>query len=135
MWVMIVLTAFTSSSCCGVMTYVRASIKSGWFVHPTGPKVVVKLPNQIEPAYQFDTKIMQLDNVSLQGPLKPFFLDPLIIPIIKRSEWHQACYNSWNMKTKGKQWGIYQYVVFAHWMLCCPVGYVERRGPYLPWQA
>ena len=25
-----------------------------------------------------------------------------------------------------------QYVVFAHWMLCCPVGYVERRGPYLP---
>ena len=28
-----------------------------------------------------------------------------------------------------------QYVVFAHWMLCCPVGYVERRGPYLPRQA
>ena len=27
-----------------------------------------------------------------------------------------------------------QYVVFAHWMLCCPVGYVERGGPYLPWQ-
>ena len=25
-----------------------------------------------------------------------------------------------------------QYVVFAHWMLCCLVGYVERRGPYLP---
>ena len=25
-----------------------------------------------------------------------------------------------------------QYVVFAHWMLCCPVGYVERGGPYLP---
>ena len=31
---------------------------------------------------------------------------------------------------------LYQYVVFAHWwMLCCPVGYVERGGPYLPWQA
>ena len=28
--------------------------------------------------------------------------------------------------------GVAQYVVFAHWMLCCPVGYVERRGPYLP---
>ena len=28
--------------------------------------------------------------------------------------------------------GFVQYVVFAHWMLCCPVGYVERRGPYLP---
>ena len=22
--------------------------------------------------------------------------------------------------------GAGQYVVFAHWMLCCPVGYVER---------
>ena len=31
--------------------------------------------------------------------------------------------------------GNTQYVVFAHWMLCCPVGYVDRRGPYLPWQA
>ena len=28
-----------------------------------------------------------------------------------------------------------QYVVFAHWMLYCPVSYVERRGPYLPWQS
>ena len=27
-----------------------------------------------------------------------------------------------------------QYVVFGHRMLCCPVGYVERGGPYLPWQ-
>ena len=25
-----------------------------------------------------------------------------------------------------------QYVVFAHWMLCRPVGYVEMGGPYLP---
>ena len=25
-----------------------------------------------------------------------------------------------------------QYVVFAHWMLCCPVGYVERGGGLLP---
>ena len=23
---------------------------------------------------------------------------------------------------------LFQYVVFAHWMLCCPVGYVERGG-------
>ena len=22
----------------------------------------------------------------------------------------------------------FQYAVFAHWMLCCPVGYVERGG-------
>ena len=28
--------------------------------------------------------------------------------------------------------GSVGYVVFAHWMLCFPVGYVERRGPYLP---
>ena len=32
----------------------------------------------------------------------------------------------------GQQWGYVQYVVFAHLMLCCPVGYLERRGPYLP---
>ena len=25
-------------------------------------------------------------------------------------------------------WESVQYVVFAHWMLCCPVGYVEREG-------
>ena len=29
-------------------------------------------------------------------------------------------------------WSLGQYVVFAHWMLCSPVGYVERRGPFLP---
>ena len=28
-----------------------------------------------------------------------------------------------------------QYVVIAHWVLGFPVGYVERGGPYLPWQA
>ena len=26
------------------------------------------------------------------------------------------------------EWYWSQYVVFAHWMLCCPVGYVERGG-------
>ena len=31
--------------------------------------------------------------------------------------------------------GVVQYVVIAHWVLGCPVGYVERGGPYLPWQA
>ena len=35
-------------------------------------------------------------------------------------------------KTMSGLWGKGQYVVFAHWMLCCPV---ERGGPYLPWQA
>ena len=30
------------------------------------------------------------------------------------------------LKKEGR--GFNQYVVFAHWMLCCPVGYVERGG-------
>ena len=28
--------------------------------------------------------------------------------------------------TKKRRYGLLRYVVIAHWMLCCPVGYVER---------
>ena len=42
----------------------------------------------------------------------------------------EIAFTSWSL-SPGKV-GLGQYVVLAHWMLCCPVGYVERGGPYLP---
>ena len=40
-------------------------------------------------------------------------------------------YRQWQLPDQNNS-SSSQYVVFAHWMLCCPVGYVERGGPYLP---